>query len=464
MPICFDASIWNRFKNEIYFETGLFKGDSLAHALKSKQFNRCISLEISQSHVRDARSRFALQIKNKKARLIHGNSKNLSKHIGAISHPITFFLDAHDDQRIDPKSMKKHDDPKIGCPLFHELEAIAKHPFVDEHIILVDDMRCFKEGFSHETHSWWKDISYQDIIDKVKSLFPNHCYYCLDSYRENDILVITPRQPSIPKIIHQTYKNTKLPVLYKECQKKIKNCYMDFDYRFYNDEDIIQFMTEHYERFKVRVFDKLPTFIMKLDVFRYCLLQKFGGIYADMDYEFLQRYEFRVEQKSDDNSQGNYLFVPLSRDKVIKVKDVSLKNRFSRKGNYKGKRNNKIQRTERTFGNCVLASTPDHPFWRSVLNGIEKNLPEILKHFKNGKYQHSIRTYKKFILQHTGPEFLTSVLEKYIKPIKAFGEPVDEVIVIQRMAFHPPKEKVNKKDPNIFGFHHCSETWLKHTK
>lgn len=466
MPICFDASEWERFKTPIYFETGLFKGDSLAHAISSKQFNRHISLEISRSHIRDAEDRFAKKIINKKVKLIHGNSRDLKLHIKELRNPITFFLDAHDDQRINVKAAKVHDDPDIACPLYHELEAIASHPFASEHNILIDDMQCFKEGFHHKTHNWWQGIKFQEILEKVKELFPNHTLYFLDSYRENDILVITPKQPSIPKIIHQTYKNNNLPDLYKKCQNKLKGAYMDYEYRFYTDDDMEEFMTTHYPKFKVNVFDKLPVLIMKLDVFRYCLMSKIGGMYVDMDYEFLKRYDFTVKQKENDNSQGNYVFLPLSRDKEIIMKPKALKDRFNNKGNYKYKRTKRLQKTNRTIGNCILASTADHPFWNKVLRDIQNGLPEILSHFKNGRYQHSIRTYKKFILTHTGPEFLTGVLEQYIKPMRSYGEPVDEVVVINRMTFHPPKQEISKPkvSPAIYGYHHCSETWLKHTK
>ena len=45
----------------------------------------------------------------------------------------------------------------------------------------------------------------------------------------------------IPKIIHQTYKDTNLPDLFKQCQTQIKNVCSDFIYKFYNDEVFLMF-------------------------------------------------------------------------------------------------------------------------------------------------------------------------------------------------------------------------------
>ena len=38
---------------------------------------------------------------------------------------------------------------------------------------------------------------------------------------------------TIPKIIHQTYKNHNLPETYKMCQTEIKRLHPDFEYHFY---------------------------------------------------------------------------------------------------------------------------------------------------------------------------------------------------------------------------------------
>ena len=95
----------------------------------------------------------------------------------------------------------------------------------------------------------------------------------------------------IPKLIHQTYKNKKLPDVYKMCQKEMKRLHPDFKYEFYTDNDMFKtmkkFFPEYYEAFR-----KLPRMIMKIDMFRYFLMYKFGGLYTDMDYLMFRRFDF----------------------------------------------------------------------------------------------------------------------------------------------------------------------------
>jgi inositol phosphorylceramide mannosyltransferase catalytic subunit len=72
---------------------------------------------------------------------------------------------------------------------------------------------------------------------------------------------------TIPKIIHQTYKNHNLPEIYKMCQTEIKRLHPDFEYRFYTDEDMDRLMKTEFPEYYVR-FNELPRMIMKIDMFR----------------------------------------------------------------------------------------------------------------------------------------------------------------------------------------------------
>jgi len=47
---------------------------------------------------------------------------------------------------------------------------------------------------------------------------------------------------TIPKIIHQTYKNHDLPKIYKMCQNEIQKLHPDFKYCFYTDDDMDRIM------------------------------------------------------------------------------------------------------------------------------------------------------------------------------------------------------------------------------
>ena len=216
MPLLFHSSYWKAFGNPIYLETGLLHGNSLFTATKTKLFNKYISIEISEKHVSDFLKK---NPHSSSIKVIHGNSKDLAKYIEPINQSITFFLDAHDDQRFTDVLAKVHNDPGIGCPILNELDAIFKHStkFSLQHKILIDDMQCFKKGFSHPQHTWFNDINFNQIVNKIKELFPNYSIYLLDSFRPGDLLVAIPEATTIPKILHMTYKDeTSLPELFKK--------------------------------------------------------------------------------------------------------------------------------------------------------------------------------------------------------------------------------------------------------
>ena len=55
-----------------------------------------------------------------------------------------------------------------------------------------------------------------------------------------------------------------------------------FTYNFYDDKQCSDFMGAHYPEIKP-LYDKLPLNVMKADLWRYCIIYKYGGIYADCD-------------------------------------------------------------------------------------------------------------------------------------------------------------------------------------
>lgn len=225
---------------------------------------------------------------------------------------------------------------------------------------------------------------------------------------------------NFPKIIHQTYKNKSLTNLYISCQKSVKHFFNDYTYLFYTDSDMESFMNSFDPTFKLNVFDKLPTKIMKIDTFRYCLLYKLGGVYVDLDYQFIKTFDFSIHS----------LTLPLSVG--------CIDNEFK-------------------INNCVLASTPNHPFWKTVLDTLSQNIDTIILDFQKCKRNKNM--YKHFVLNSTGPGLLTSVFKGHFSDDKS-------IYIVDKNTFHPIQPK-NEKDMkklsssiNTVGFHHCSGSWL----
>lgn len=91
------------------------------------------------------------------------------------------------------------------------------------------------------------------------------------------------KKPRIPKLIHQTVKS-KLSIP-SDIQKNInswKEMNPGWKHILYDDEDMLEFM-EIYHPDSVEVYKSLESIVEKTDMWRYSVLDTFGGVYADTD-------------------------------------------------------------------------------------------------------------------------------------------------------------------------------------
>ena len=103
------------------------------------------------------------------------------------------------------------------------------------------------------------------------------------NYIEPELKNKNDNDSNIPKIIHQTYKSyDEIPERWKLSIKKWKLYHPDWQYIFWSDHDIDQFMEENYKWF-LPFYKEYPTKIQRVDVARYFILYHFGGIYCDLD-------------------------------------------------------------------------------------------------------------------------------------------------------------------------------------
>ena len=91
---------------------------------------------------------------------------------------------------------------------------------------------------------------------------------------------------SIPKNIYQTHKsinyiNTK-PKLVKGMRSWLKNS-KEFNYFFYNNQMCDDFIKNNFDENVYKAYSMLPIAVMKADLWRYCIIYHYGGIYADTD-------------------------------------------------------------------------------------------------------------------------------------------------------------------------------------
>lgn len=99
--------------------------------------------------------------------------------------------------------------------------------------------------------------------------------------------ILTARLPmeyeqKIPKVIWQTMKTNRVPVLMKNYVDTWLTQNPEYEYRFYDDEDILNFLTNEFPEF-LEGYKELKFGASKADLWRYLIIYKHGGIYADMD-------------------------------------------------------------------------------------------------------------------------------------------------------------------------------------
>lgn len=129
----------NRYKLDTFIETGTFRGESLLYALKY-QFNRLISVELSNKHFVNAMNMFKHETR---VQLIHGNSTDVIKRIdySEFDH-ILFWLDAHLPQRTDD-TIDVTDLDTI-FPLKVELEHLLNIRGSKD-VFIIDDLRLYEK-------------------------------------------------------------------------------------------------------------------------------------------------------------------------------------------------------------------------------------------------------------------------------------------------------------------------------
>lgn len=91
--------------------------------------------------------------------------------------------------------------------------------------------------------------------------------------------------PKIPKVIHQIYEDLSgPPPSLVEISQSWKEQNPDWEYRFWDKNDIETFLQANYPQF-IPAYNAFPHNVQRWDAIRYLILYKLGGLYVDMDYE-----------------------------------------------------------------------------------------------------------------------------------------------------------------------------------
>jgi len=163
---------------------------------------------------------------------------------------------------------------------------------------------------------------------------------------------------AIPKIIHQTFKSSKLPLLTRWHISRFRKKNPEYTYEFYDDERIDAFLQKEFGQEVFHLYKKLNIGAAKADFFRYAVLYKKGGIYVDIDSG--------INSHLDDFIQPDDVAI------ITKEGDPSL------------------------FAQWALIYSPHHPF-------LEKTMDMVMDNIRLNKYPHDVH-------QMTGPKAYTQAI------------------------------------------------------
>jgi mannosyltransferase OCH1-like enzyme len=122
----------------------------------------------------------------------------------------------------------------------------------------------------------YKYNSINDINDNNKN-FPNKS---IDKYKIN-----------IPANIFQTWHSKILPPFMYKNVEFIKKSNPGFRYHLFDDNDCRVFIKENFPEEVLDAYDRLIPGAYKADLWRYCILYIYGGIYLDIKYKPINNFK-----------------------------------------------------------------------------------------------------------------------------------------------------------------------------
>jgi len=218
---------------------------------------------------------------------------------------------------------------------------------------------------------------------------------------------------SIPKIIHQTWKSDRLPGRFRFFQNTWRRHHPTWEYRFYDDDACRQVVAEAFPGL-LSMYDRCPHPVQRADIFRYLVVAREGGLYADMDMECLQSVEPLLE----------------GREAVFGVEDL-LSARRTRHLNLRHK--------ER-IANFIFAAEAGHAVFEKIVGWLEA-LP--------GSWD-MVRE----VLETTGPGMLTNLVQDHRDTL--------DLTILPRIAWASADWRfwrIVPRDRRIHARHHFAGTW-----
>jgi mannosyltransferase OCH1-like enzyme len=221
---------------------------------------------------------------------------------------------------------------------------------------------------------------------------------------------------AIPRILHQTWRTDALPTRFDECRETWLRQHPGWDHRFYDDAACRAIVASKGARW-LRLYDQLPTAIQRVDLFRYIVVEAYGGVYADIDMTCYRRIDALLDGASCVLSIEAHLTV--------------------------GRQRELAYRSPRQLANCIFAAAPGHPFLRAVLTHVANTRTFDVRCDAD-------------VEDSTGPRMLTRVFE-HLDPAEQ-----STIRVLPQILLMAPRECPRiPLGPPIYARHLVAGTWKR---
>lgn len=159
--------------------------------------------------------------------------------------------------------------------------------------------------------------------------------------------------------------------VWEKCHQSWKEQFPESEYKhlMWDDTAIDNLVRQYYYRY-FSFYNNLPLHIMKIDFARFCILHKYGGIYADMDMYCYKNFY-------SDLVRDYYLVGSLCAEEVVQ--------------------------------NSLMVSTPKNNFMQYCMNKISTNNKIHTKKVIKGSYDFE----PQYVLETTGPRYLGIIFKQY---------------------------------------------------
>ena len=200
-----------------------------------------------------------------------------------------------------------------------------------------------------------------------------------------------------PRIVHLTWKNSEIPNQWNVSKPAWERLHPEWLIILWTDEMIASFVKFQCPS-RFTFWNGLRYNIQKVDVFRYLVLEKYGGVYCDLDIEPIHSIDSLIDAYFKIGGR-----VLLS-ESGVHHKPISLTNAF-------------------------MVSVPNHPYWTTLWKclvsplkyaPIYKNVIAVTRHFT--------------IIMKTGPG---AISDAYMLHRHEFPSTCDAVLTIPRQFFQP---------------------------